>query len=408
MSLTIPTPPVSSLGVSGSARAMTLAQRRRAVLEQNGLLATRRLAEGSPNATFFWILVTVLSLVTFGLVMVLSSSSIVALNRGMSPWTMFFKQLMWAFFGGLGMAFFYRFPYPMLRRFVFPGLIVAYGLMLLPFVPNIGVSTNGARAWVAFGPVGFQPSEFLKFALLAYCANLLGRRQKEITNISRTVFPILRAWGVAVALCMLQRDLGGAIVMSCIVLTVLFMAGTPARIVVLLGSSAFFMGLMFTLTNSSRRNRWTAFLNLDETRGHYGYQVWQSILSISNGGLSGVGAGAGTGKWGYVPLAHSDFIFSTIAEEFGLIGVTLVIGGFLIFTLFGLQASMRASEKFGALLAGGVTMWFAIQASINIGGVSGSMPVTGLTLPLISYGGSSLLVCMSAAGLLLNVARKMK
>lgn len=408
MSLTIPTPPVSNLGVSGSARAMTLAQRRRAVLEQNGLLATRRLAEGSPNATFFWILVTVLSLVTFGLVMVLSSSSIVALNRGMSPWTMFFRQLMWASFGGIGMAFFYRFPYPMLRRFVFPGLIVAYGLMLLPFVPNIGVSTNGARAWVAFGPVGFQPSEFLKFALLAYCANLLGRRQKEITNISRTVFPILRAWGVAVALCMLQRDLGGAIVMSCIVLTVLFMAGTPARIVVLLGSSAFFMGLMFTLTNSSRRNRWTAFLNLDETRGHYGYQVWQSILSISNGGLSGVGAGAGTGKWGYVPLAHSDFIFSTIAEEFGLIGVTLVIGGFLIFTLFGLQASMRASEKFGALLAGGVTMWFAIQASINIGGVSGSMPVTGLTLPLISYGGSSLLVCMSAAGLLLNVARKMK
>ena len=408
MSLTIPTPPVSSLGVSGSARAMTLAQRRRAVLEQNGLLATRRLAEGSPNATFFWILVTVLSLVTFGLVMVMSSSSIVALNRGMSPWTMFFRQLMWASFGGIGMAFFYRFPYPMLRRFVFPGLIVAYGLMLLPFVPNIGVSTNGARAWVAFGPVGFQPSEFLKFALLAYCANLLGRRQKEITNISRTVFPILRAWGVAVALCMLQRDLGGAIVMSCIVLTVLFMAGTPARIVVLLGSSAFFMGLMFTLTNTSRRNRWTAFLNLDETRGHYGYQVWQSILSISNGGLSGVGAGAGTGKWGYVPLAHSDFIFSTIAEEFGLIGVTLVIGGFLIFTLFGLQASMRASEKFGALLAGGVTMWFAIQASINIGGVSGSMPVTGLTLPLISYGGSSLLVCMSAAGLLLNVARKMK
>ena len=110
MSLTIPTPPVSSLGVSGSARAMTLAQRRRAVLEQNGLLATRRLAEGSPNATFFWILVTVLSLVTFGLVMVMSSSSIVALNRGMSPWTMFFRQLMWASFGGIGMAFFYRFP----------------------------------------------------------------------------------------------------------------------------------------------------------------------------------------------------------------------------------------------------------------------------------------------------------
>ena len=164
----------------------------------------------------------------------------------------------------------------------------------------------------------------------------------------------------------------------------------------------------FTMITSSRRNRWTAFLNLDETKGSFGYQVWQSILSISNGGVSGVGVGAGTGKWGYVPLAHSDFIFSTIAEEMGLIGAAVVIGGFLTLVVFGLRAALHAEERFGALLAGGVTMWFAIQAIINIGGVTGSMPVTGLTLPLISYGGSSLLVCMSAAGLLMNVARNMK
>ena len=306
------------------------------------------------------------------------------------------------------MLFFYLFPYPMLRRGVFFLLMAAYAAMLLPFAPGIGVSTNGARAWVKMGPVGFQPSEFLKFFLLLYCANLLGRRQKEITDPWRTTLPILRVWSIAVALCLIQKDLGGAIIMSCIVLTVMFMAGIPTRIVVSLASGSFFLGLLFTLMSSSRRHRWTAFLNLNETKDHFGYQVWQSILSIANGGIAGVGAGAGTGKWGYVPLAHSDFIFSTIAEEFGLIGVIFVIGGFLIFTLFGLQASMRAPEKFGALLAGGVTMWFALQACINIGGVSGSMPVTGLTLPLISYGGSSLLVCMSATGLLLNVARNMK
>ncbi len=389
-------------------RSQTLAERRRAVLDNRGLLGTRRPAQGPPNATLFYILITVVSLVTFGLVMVLSSSSIVALNGGMSPWKMFFKQSMWACLGGLGMLFFYLFPYPMLRRGVFFLLMVAYAAMLLPFAPSIGVSTNGARAWVKMGPVGFQPSEFLKFFLLLYCANLLGRRQKEITDPWRTTFPILRVWSIAVALCLIQKDLGGAIIMSCIVLTVMFMAGIPTRIVVSLASGSFFLGLLFTLMSSSRRHRWTAFLNLNETKDHFGYQVWQSILSIANGGISGVGAGAGTGKWGYVPLAHSDFIFSTIAEEFGLIGVIFVIGGFLIFTLFGLQASMRAPEKFGALLAGGVTMWFALQACINIGGVSGSMPVTGLTLPLISYGGSSLLVCMSATGLLLNVARNMK
>ncbi|HBQ52384.1 MAG TPA: putative lipid II flippase FtsW [Acidimicrobium sp.] len=391
-----------------TSRAMTLAQRRRAVLDRGGLLSSRRIAQKPANMTFFVIFFTVLTLVAFGLVMVMSSSSIVALNRGLSPWKMFFKQLMWACFGGLGMAFLFRFPYSMLRSFVFPVLVGAYALMFLPFVPNIGVSTNGARAWVAFGPVGFQPSEFLKLALLVYCANLLGRRQKEVADFNRTTRPVMVALIISVLLCLMQRDLGGAIVMTCIVLTVMCLAGIPMRIVNSIAGSAVLAALFLTLVTSSRRNRWTAFLNLDETKGSFGYQVWQSILSISNGGISGVGVGAGTGKWGYVPLAHSDFIFSTIAEEMGLIGVTVVIGGFLTLVVAGLRAALGAEERFGALLAGGITMWFALQAIINIGGVTGSMPVTGLTLPLISYGGSSLLVCMSAAGLLMNVARNMK
>ena len=391
-----------------TSRAMTLAQRRRAVLDRGGLLSSRRIAQKPANMTFFVIFFTVLTLVAFGLVMVMSSSSIVALNRGLSPWKMFFKQLMWACFGGLGMAFLFRFPYSMLRSFVFPVLVGAYGLMFLPFVPNIGVSTNGARAWVAFGPVGFQPSEFLKLALLVYCANLLGRRQKEVADFNRTTRPVMVALIISVLLCLMQRDLGGAIVMTCIVLTVMCLAGIPMRIVNSIAGSGVLAALFLTLVTSSRRNRWTAFLNLDETKGSFGYQVWQSILSISNGGISGVGVGAGTGKWGYVPLAHSDFIFSTIAEEMGLIGVTVVIGGFLTLVVAGLRAALGAEERFGALLAGGITMWFALQAIINIGGVTGSMPVTGLTLPLISYGGSSLLVCMSAAGLLMNVARNMK
>jgi cell division protein FtsW len=396
-----------SATVSGSGRTATLTQRRRDVLEDRGVTLSVRSSLGAPNATVFWILITVLSLITFGLVMVLSSSSIVALNRGMSPWRMFFKQLMWSSVGVLGMVFFYFFPHSLLRKFVLPGLILAFGLMTLPFAPGIGVSTNGARVWVAIGPVGFQPSEFLKLALLVYCAHLLSKRRKEISDLSATMKPILRVWIISAALCLVQKDLGGAIIITCIVLTLLFMAGTPLRIVFPLSLMSILVGGIFTLSSSSRRNRWTAFMNLDETKSGYGYQVWQSILAISNGGITGTGAGAGTGKWGYVPLAHSDFIFSTIAEEFGLIGVSIVIGGFLIFTLFGLQASKRAPDKFTALVAGGVTMWFALQACINIGGVTGSMPVTGLTLPLISYGGSSLLVCMSAAGLLLNVARNM-
>ncbi|MFM8777524.1 MAG: FtsW/RodA/SpoVE family cell cycle protein, partial [Actinomycetota bacterium] len=249
------------------------------------------------------------------------------------------------------MAFCYRYPYAMLRRKVFVFLVTAWALMILPFVPSIGISINGARAWVQIGPIGFQPSEFLKLALLVYCANLLGRRNKEVADFGRVIRPILVALGISVALCLAQGDLGGTIVMTCIVLMLMFMSGIPMRVVGAIGGSAAFGALMITLISSSRRNRWMAFMNLDETKGSFGYQVWQSILSISNGGVSGVGIGAGTGKWGYVPLAHSDFIFSTIAEEFGSIGVVAVIGGFLLLVLLGFRVAMGAQEKFGALLA---------------------------------------------------------
>ena len=157
-----------------------------------------------------------------------------------------------------------------------------------------------------------------------------------------------------------------------------------------------------------RSQRWTAFWHLDETKAHVGYQVYQAMISIANGGISGVGVGEGAGKWDYVPLAHSDFIFAIIAEEFGVVGVFAVLGLFLGFVLFGIQAALGARDVFGALLAGGITSWFGVQAFINVGGVTATMPVTGLTLPFISYGGSSLLVSMAAAGLLLNVARNMK
>jgi hypothetical protein len=160
------------------------------------------------------------------------------------------------------------------------------------------------------------------------------------------------------------------------------------------------VGGAYILASASRRSRWTAFLDIEGNKEHTAYQVWQSMLSISNGGFVGVGPGAGTSKWGYVPLAHSDFIFTVIAEEFGFIGSSLVIGGFFALTLLGFLVAMKAPDYSGALLAAGITVWFALQATINIGGVVGVMPVTGLTLPLISYGGSSLLISLAAIGLL--------
>lgn len=386
---------------------LTPAERRRAVLNKTGKAQTSRLATDVPSKVYYGIVGVITVLVVFGLIMVLSSSSIVSINNGGSAWYMFRKQLAWSVCGFFALLVTYRMPYHIWHTWVKYVLAIGVGLMMLPFSP-IGVTINGARAWAEIGPVRFQPSEILKVAVLLYCASVLGRRRKEIENVQRTFVPIVTVWFVAVALCMIQKDFGAAIVFTCVILSTMFIAGTPMRLIGTIGALTA-LGSVIAISASSRmQQRFLSFLDLEGNKGHSAYQVWQSILSISNGGVTGVGAGRGTGKWGYVPLAHSDFIFAIVAEEFGLIGSTLVIGLFLALALLGIQVALRARDPFGAVLAGGITTWLCIQATINIGGVIGALPVTGLTLPFISYGGSSLFMVMAASGLLLNVARNMK
>jgi len=392
---------------SGAFAIPSLRERREAALAGRRLSSTQVEQKSEPHMVFFGILLIISVFVAIGLVMVLSASSIASVNNGGSAFTMFFKQLMWASVGIVAAVGTYRMPYRSWQKLNKPILIVVLGLNVLPFTP-LGISVNGARAWVEMGPIGFQPSELLKFALIIYLTNNLGRRQAELTNFVRTFRPALLAWGVAAGVAMAQRDLGAAVVLSGIAFTVLYMAGSPVKWIAVSAVFASLAGIFYILTSASRISRWTAFLDIEGNREHTGYQVWQSMLSISNGGLFGVGPGAGTSKWGYVPLAYSDFIFTVIAEEFGFVGSTIVIGGFFALTFFGFIVAMRAPDYSGALLAAGITVWFAVQAMINIGGVVGAMPVTGLTLPLISYGGSSLLITLSAAGLLLNVARKIQ
>jgi len=392
---------------SGAFVIPSLSERREAVLAGRRITDVRSVQESEPTMVFFGILTIVGVFVAIGLVMVLSASSIVSVNNGGSAFTMFFKQLTWAGFGVVAAVGMYRMPYRSWQRLNKPILGVVLALNALPFTP-FGVSVNGARAWVEMGPVRFQPSELLKLALVIYLTNNLGRRQRELTDFNRTFKPALITWVIAAGIAMAQKDLGAAVVLSGIAFTVLYMAGSPVRWIMASAFAASLGGLLYVLTSSSGISRWTAFLDIEGNRENSAYQVWQSMLSISNGGLWGVGPGAGTSKWGYVPLAHSDFIFTVIAEEFGFIGSSIVIGGFFALSFLGFVVAMRAPDYSGALLAAGITVWFAVQAVINIGGVVGAMPVTGLTLPLISYGGSSLLITLAAAGLLLNIARRIQ
>jgi cell division protein FtsW len=389
--------------------SLTPAQRRRAVLDKKGVGISRRLTTAAPNKVFWGILAVTSLLTVFGLMMVLSATSIEAVNRGGSPWAMFQKQFMWSIFGLFAGITTYRMPYHQWHGFAKYALWASYGLMVLPLVPGIGMEINSARAWVALGPIRFQPSEVLKVTMLLYCASVLSRRRADIAIAERTLKPVMIAWGITVFMCIIfQKDLGAAIVFTCIVMATLFIAGAPIRWMATMIGAFTLVSIVLIATSSRLQNRFFAFADLEGNKGHWAYQVWQSVLSIANGGITGVGVGQGTGKWGYVPLAHSDFIFAIIAEEFGLIGTVGVIGGFMVLLSLGMQAARGARDHYGALLAGGITAWLCVQALINIGGVIGAMPVTGLTLPLLSYGGSSLFMTMAAVGLLLNVARNMK
>jgi cell division protein FtsW len=368
--------------------------------------AGRNVIETAPLPVTYYVIAIVMAvLIPLGLVMVLSSSSITQFQAGNSPWRYFQRQVVWALVGLIGMWIALRTPLRRVRMFCRVFWLISMGLMLVPFVPGLGVSVRGARAWVGIGPIVFQPSEFLKLAVLLVVADVIARRGSRMGELKQVMLPCLSIIGLGAFMMIAQNDLGSAIVLASVGLSVLFLGGAPLLPMVGVSTGLSGVAVAFALSTPYRRQRWTAFLDLMNSRQGDGYQTWQSILSISNGGFTGSGVGAGSGKWGYVPLAHSDFIFAVLAEELGFLGVFAVLGAYVALAWAGTLVSMATRDRFGSLVAGGVVAWIGIQAVINVGGVVGMMPVTGLTLPFLSYGGSSLLATMAAGGLLLNVAR---
>jgi cell division protein FtsW len=389
---------------------------RRRLAHERALAARRhpsRRGAAKPAALpsrYFYILAAVLTIfVLLGLVMVMSASSISEVNRGRSPWRIFQRQAMWAGLGLAGLWATMRVPLSVVRASIAPILVACFGLMFLPFVPGIGLNVNGARAWVEIGQFTFQPSEFLKLAVLMFSAHLLAKRESEMHLPRRTLFPVLVVGGVAAGFCLAQGDLGSAIVLAAIVFTICFIGGAPLSALGVSGAVGALSALGFALSTPYRRDRFTAFLDIAAHKDYLSYQTFQAMIALANGGWTGQGVGRGASKLGdYLPLAYSDFIFAVIAEELGFLGVFAVVGGFMVMAYCGMQVALAAPDRFSKLVAGGVVSWFVVQAVINIGGVIGLMPVTGLTLPFFSAGGSSLFATMTATGLLLNVARTLR
>jgi cell division protein FtsW len=396
--------------VESSRRAPSIRERQLEVLRRTGGIdkGRNRLLLEKPTPAFWWILVIVSSFVLLGLVMVLSSSSVTSLHTGSSAWGMFSRQLIWVGAGFVAMWGMYRMPYENWKNYgllTVTTLIVAGANLLVVFVGQV---TNGAKAWLDIGPFRLQPSEFLKLATILFCANLLAKRHRSVDISSVVMWPMIVVLAITAGLCGLQRDFGSATIFAGFVLMMMYMASLPWKQLLITIGLVGLGGVAVIQFAQRASERMLAFLDLEATKSDSGYQVYQALLSIANGGWSGTGIGSGTSKWGYVPLAYSDFIFSVIAEELGLFGTLMVLGGFLFLVLFGIQVALAATDMHGAFLAGGISAWFGVQAIVNIGGVVGVLPMTGLTLPFLSYGGSSMIASMAAVGLLLNVARYAK
>jgi cell division protein FtsW len=362
------------------------------------------LAEERSETDRWLVLLTVL-LVGAGLIMVLSSSQALGYVDHRFALYYFLRQVGFAAAGFAAMAALRRVDYRTLRRYAPAAAAIAAALMLLVLVPGLGIRVNGARRWFSLGPLGsFQPSEIAKLAFALFMARWVDKRGERLKSLSDGFLPFAILLGGTLALVMLEKDLGSALVIGAIFCAIYFAAGGRKRylaVLLLLLVAAF---ALLTVVESYRAQRLAVFLDPFKDPLGAGFQSRQALLALGSGGLTGVGLGHSVQKYLWLPEAHTDFIFAIVGEETGLIGTTAVLAAFVGLALRGYRAAMRAPDRFGLALGAGITTWIAFQALLNMGTVTDTVPITGVTLPFISYGGTSLAITMAAVGVLLNIA----
>jgi cell division protein FtsW len=367
---------------------------------------------GSPD---FLLLFLTFLLVCFGLVMIFSASSMTTAYKYEDPWFFTKKQLISVAIGVIGMLFFMNLRIDKLKKLVLPVCMIIFVMLLL--VPFIGDKTKGAVSWFYIGSFGLQPTEFAKLGIILYLALLISKKEEKFRDFKKGFLPALLVVGFVAMLIMLQPDLGSCMVLLMCAGTVIIAGG--ANFKHWFGSAAVlsFFGGIYLIQNVLFRNgaakgttdykadRLTTFLDPFKYKMDEGFQLVQSLYAFGHGGLTGTGYGQGIQKLHYLPEAHNDFIFAIIGEELGFIGVVLFLFIYLLFIWRGLVVSMRSGESFSNLAGVGIMGMIGFQALINIGGVTSSIPLTGVTLPLISYGGSSMMVTLAAMGIVLGISR---
>ncbi|WNG60215.1 putative lipid II flippase FtsW [Archangium gephyra] len=350
------------------------------------------------------LLCAVLSLVSLGLVMVYSASAVMAQDKLGDSLYFLNRQLVAAGMGVVAMAVGMKVGWRRLARLAYPLLLVTLVLLVLVLIPGIGTTAGGARRWIRFPGFGLQPAEVAKVAWVVYLSYSLAKKREKVASFSVGFLPHLMLCGLLVGLCMLQPDFGSSVLLVFLLFALLFAAGT--KLSYLVGSVLLALPLAYAAIASSpyRMKRVLAFLDPWAHRHDIGYQVAESLMSIGSGGLTGLGLGDGRQKLFFLPEAHTDFIFAIIGEELGLVGVVLLVSLYGIVIWRGIRASLAAPEAFGTYLGLGLTSIIAFQATVNMCVAMGLLPTKGLTLPFVSYGGTSLVVLMGAAGVLLSLS----
>lgn len=358
-----------------------------------------------PLTAYYLLLGASALLLTIGLIMVLSASSVYSYRQSGDSYAVVKRQLVWVLIGLPCAWIASRMPQRLIRRLAWPALVGSMVLIAATQVPGLGVTRNNQTNWLGFGPFVIQPSEIAKLAVILWAAHVFALKERRLGEMHHVLMPVVPGMAIVAGLVVLQGDLGTALVLFALMLGMLWVVGAPARLFALalsvIGVAAFYMAT----TSAERRERLLSFADPFKDYHDSGWQPAHGLYALSTGGLFGQGIGASQQKWGDLPEAHTDYIFAVLGEELGLIGTLLVLTLFLVIAYAAVRVATTTSDPFVRYTAFGITIWLLGQMIINIGMVLALLPVIGIPLPLVSYGGSALLPSLVALGLLIGFAR---
>jgi cell division protein FtsW len=371
-----------------------------------GVSTRSRLGTGWEAPALLLITVALLSL---GFISVYSASAVNAMNRGIPHYHFVLQQMVGAAGGMVGLALMAQIDYRRLRMLAWPLLFIVIALLVvvvLPGTESLAPRINGARRWLRVGPMQIQPSEFAKLVLIIWTAALAVKKQDKLSSLSRGLLPFLTIWGLVLLLIFMQPNLSTGVFVLFFSLLVVYAAGARIGHFILLGLVGLPLLWKHVDSVAYALRRIVVWLDPAHDPTGIGWQINQAMIAVGSGGLTGQGFGHGMQKFGYLPEPHNDFILAMIGEEWGFVGVFSVLAAFTAFALIGYRIARQADELFGFLLAIGITNLIAIQALLHVAVNLAVLPTTGVTLPFVSYGRSSLLVCLAAVGILVNIARR--